>query len=138
VDAQTEIANGREAPAKARRFVRSLADRLPPSVIEDASLVVSELVTNSYKHAGKPEGFPIKVTLDLTEDRVRVEVVDGSIFDPQPESTEELRDTKWGLTIVDRIATDWGRISEGGVWAEIRAGLTEHSDPDELPPIANN
>jgi anti-sigma regulatory factor (Ser/Thr protein kinase) len=119
VEAQTEVANGRDAPAKARRFLRSLADSLPPSVIEDASLIVSELVTNSYKYAGKPDGFPIKITLDLTEERVRVEVVDGSIFDPTPESTEELREAKWGLVIVDRIATDWGRISEGGVWAEI-------------------
>jgi anti-sigma regulatory factor (Ser/Thr protein kinase) len=119
VEAHTEVANGREAAAKARRFLRSLADSLTPAVIDDASLVVSELVTNSYKHAGKPDGFPIKVTVDLTEDRVRVEVVDGSIFDPTPESTGELRETKWGLVIVDRIATNWGRISEGGVWAEI-------------------
>jgi anti-sigma regulatory factor (Ser/Thr protein kinase) len=122
VEAQTEVPNGREAPAEARRFVRSLADRLPPSVIEDASLVISELVTNSYKHAGKPEGFPIKITVDLNEDRVRLEVIDGSIFDPTPESTEELREVKWGLTLVDRIASDWGRVSEGGVWAEFPTG----------------
>jgi anti-sigma regulatory factor (Ser/Thr protein kinase) len=114
------VANGVDAPAEARRFVASLGDRLPPSILEDVRLVASELVTNSYEHAGNPEGFPIEVTVDLTEDRVRLEVIDHSIFDPTPESTEELRDVKWGLTLVDRIASDWGRISEGGVWAEFR------------------
>ena len=114
------VPNGPGAPAGARRLVRSLGDRLPGSLLDDAAVVVSELVTNSYKHAGAPEGSPIHVALDLNEERLRVEVVDHSIFDPTPESSEELRETKWGLFLVDRIADSWGRISEGGIWAELR------------------
>jgi anti-sigma regulatory factor (Ser/Thr protein kinase) len=118
MDARTEIANGRTAAAQARSFVRSLADQLPRSVIDDAVLVASELVTNSYKYAGNPEGFPILVSVDVGEDRARLEVVNHSIFDPTPETEEELRETRWGLFLVDRITADWGRISEGGIWAE--------------------
>lgn len=117
---RTAVSNGRTAPAEARRFVRSIGNRLPDSLLDDAALVVSELVTNSYKHAGSPEGSPIDVVLDLNEERLRLEVIDHSIFDPTPESSKELRETKWGLFLVDRIADDWGRISEGGIWAELR------------------
>jgi anti-sigma regulatory factor (Ser/Thr protein kinase) len=114
------VSNGKTAPAEARRFVRSISDRLPDSLLDDAALVVSELVTNSYKHAGSPEGSPIDVVLDLNEERLRLEVIDGSIFDPTPESSKELREKKWGLFLVDKIADSWGRISEGGIWVELR------------------
>jgi anti-sigma regulatory factor (Ser/Thr protein kinase) len=117
---RTEVPNGSAAPAAARTFVRSVGDRLPGPLLDDACLLVSEMVTNSYKHAGNPDGFPIEVVLDLSEERLRLEVIDHSIFDPTPESTGELRDVKWGLSLVDKIADEWGRISKGGVWAEFR------------------
>jgi anti-sigma regulatory factor (Ser/Thr protein kinase) len=82
--------------------------------------VISELVTNSVKHAGNPPGHPIEVSLSLNPDRVRLEVVDRSVFDPTPETSSELREIKWGLVLLDRIAYAWGRISEGGIWAEFR------------------
>jgi serine/threonine-protein kinase RsbW len=121
METRTAVSNGPGAPAEARRFVRSLGDRLPDSLLDDAALVVSELVTNSYKHAGAPEGSPIDVILNLDEERLRVAVIDHSVFDPTPESSQELRETKWGLFLVDRIADNWGRISEGGIWAELRS-----------------
>jgi hypothetical protein len=39
---------------------------------------------------------------------------------PSPETNEELRSAKWGLLLVERVADDWGRISEGGMWAELQ------------------
>jgi anti-sigma regulatory factor (Ser/Thr protein kinase) len=75
-------------------------------------------VTNSYQHAGNPEGVPIDVTVDLEGDRLRVEVIDRSIFDPTPETEGELRAGRLGLWIMDQLAASWGRVSEGGVWAE--------------------
>jgi hypothetical protein len=64
---------------------------------------------------------PIDLILNLDEECLRVAVIDHSIFDPTPESSKELRETKWGLFLVDRIADNWGRISEGGIWAELRS-----------------
>jgi anti-sigma regulatory factor (Ser/Thr protein kinase) len=121
VETRTTVANGVTAPADARRFVASFADRVSRPVLDDLLVVASELVTNSYKHAGNPEGFPIEVGIDLTQDRVRLEVVDHSVLDPTPETAEERQDVKLELALVERIADAWGRI-EGGVWAEFRRG----------------
>jgi anti-sigma regulatory factor (Ser/Thr protein kinase) len=115
-----EIGNGPHAPAQARRLVDSLVDNVPAPILDEVRLITSELVTNSYKHAGNPPGHPIEVTLQLHSDRVRLEVLDRSVFDPTPETSTELREVKWGLVILDRIADSWGRISEGGIWAEFR------------------
>lgn len=112
--------NGPGAPAEARRIVLSLGDRIPGPLVEDAALVVSELVTNSYKFAGLGEGSPIDLVLNLTADGLRVQVIDHSIFDPTPETPKELRETKWGLFLVDKLAESWGRIDEGGIWVEFR------------------
>jgi anti-sigma regulatory factor (Ser/Thr protein kinase) len=119
VETRTEVANGASAPAEARRFVGAFADRIPQPVLEDVILVASELVTNSFKHAGNPEGFPIEVAVDLKDDRVRLEVVDHSVLDPTPESTDERQDVLLELALVERIAHAWGRV-EGGVWAEFQ------------------
>jgi hypothetical protein len=72
-------------------------------------------------------GHPIEVTLDVRPDRLRLEVVDGSVFDPAPETSTELREVKWGLVILDRIADAWGRINppEGGIWAEFRLSRSQ-------------
>jgi anti-sigma regulatory factor (Ser/Thr protein kinase) len=120
VEVSGDIPNGPEAAARARELVGPFSSRLPAEVLRDARLVLSELVTNSYKHAGNPEGAPIRVVLALSGNGLRLEVVDGSIFDPTPETPQELRSVKWGLHLVDRLADDWGRMSEGGIWAELR------------------
>jgi serine/threonine-protein kinase RsbW len=122
MEVRREIPNGPEAAAQARRLLDPFASRIPEDVLDDARLVLSELVTNSYMHAGSPEGTPIHITLRDSQDRLRLEVIDRSIFDPTPETTEELRSAKWGLLVVERAADGWGRISEGGIWAEFRLG----------------
>jgi anti-sigma regulatory factor (Ser/Thr protein kinase) len=120
VEIQRNIANGPQAAIEARRLVDSLEDEVPAQVLDDVRLVATELVTNSYKHAGNPPGHPIEVTLDVQPDHLRLVVIDRSVFDPTPETSTELRDVKWGLVLLDRIADGWGRISEGGLWAEFR------------------
>jgi anti-sigma regulatory factor (Ser/Thr protein kinase) len=120
VEVRRAIPTGPSAPAQARRLADALASELPAVTVEDIRLVTSELVTNSVKHAGNPPGHPIEVSLSLHSDRVRLEVVDRSVFDPTPETSTELREVKWGLLLLDRIADTWGRISEGGIWAEFR------------------
>jgi anti-sigma regulatory factor (Ser/Thr protein kinase) len=120
VEIHRDIPNGPRAPAEARHLVDSLADDVPAPLLDDVRLIATELVTNSYKHAGNPPGHPIEVTLDLRPDHLRLVVIDRSVFDPTPETGKELRDVKWGLVLLDRIADAWGRISEGGIWAEFR------------------
>jgi two-component sensor histidine kinase len=118
------VPNGPTAPHEARMVLDSLRSRLPPAVFDAARLVVSEVVTNSYKHSGNPLGAPIDVSAQLEEGRLRITVMDGSIFDPTPETQQELRAGKWGLYLVDKLSDDWGRISEGGIWAEFYTART--------------
>jgi anti-sigma regulatory factor (Ser/Thr protein kinase) len=73
-------------------------------LIEDARLLVSELVINAVLHAGSPT----TVQLLLDQERLRVEVRDGSPRPPviRPHSTSS--PTGRGLMIVDAIADRWG------------------------------
>jgi len=112
------IPNGPRAPAEARAMVSDLGADVPREVLDRVRLVASEIVTNSYKHAGNPVGAPIRVALSLRGDRLRLEVVDHSLFDPTPETDREQDEVRWGLRIVKQVTNDWGRISEGGIWAE--------------------
>ena len=65
----------REAAAKARRVLREL--ELPLPLANDAQLAVSELVTNSVRHAGLAPDDLIRITVDWSGARLKVHVRDG-------------------------------------------------------------
>jgi anti-sigma regulatory factor (Ser/Thr protein kinase) len=113
-----------EAVAAARRALDGLEDRIDASVFYDASLCLSELVTNAVLHAGAEEEDELELKVSLTGDTLRVTVVDhGSGFDPgEPSGGDE---SGWGLYIVDRLSHAWGveREEQNTVWFEM--GVTE-------------
>ena len=135
METQLDIPTGPRAAAEARQFVSSLADHVPAPILDDVRLVTSELVGNSVKHAGNPPGHPIHVKIQVRSDRLRLEVVDRSVFDPAPETIEELREVKWGLVLVDRIADAWGRIDPpaGGIWVEFSVPQSRDQPPPRGP-----
>ena len=47
-----------------------------PSCMQDAGLLVSELVTNSVRHAGQPAGAPVHIRAAAVDGVVRFEVED--------------------------------------------------------------
>jgi anti-sigma regulatory factor (Ser/Thr protein kinase) len=94
---------------------------MSPDRMDDLRLVVSELVTNSVLHSGKPARDWVDMDVDVRPGRVRVEVVDhGRGFDAEARraSTHE---TGRGLTIVQKLADRWGsrHTSTMTVWAEL-------------------
>jgi anti-anti-sigma factor len=105
----------------ARRAVRSLSAALTEEELEDMLLVVSELVTNSVRHANLGPHQPIRVRLCVSPSRIRGEVSNpGAGFDvemgPGPGG-----DTGWGLYLVDRLCDRWSVLSSGDattVWFE--------------------
>jgi anti-sigma regulatory factor (Ser/Thr protein kinase) len=112
----------RTAPTRARRALSRL--RLPILLAFDAQLLVSELVSNSLRHAGLGRDDLIRVTADWSGHRLRVHVRDrgrptcaspvaGSIR-PAPGA-----ESGWGLYLVDRLASRWGTTA-GGYWFELR------------------
>jgi anti-sigma regulatory factor (Ser/Thr protein kinase) len=111
------------APSAARRAVEELTDDLPAMVVEDVRLLVSELVTNSVRHAGLSASDTIQLRVVRTEDAVRVEVIDpGGGFDADYEPLPRAGGGGIGLYMVRQLAHRWGvaRNHLTRVWFEIR------------------
>jgi len=112
-----------EAAFQARAVVNDeLSRAVPVRVLEDATLLVSELVTNAVRHAPQ-EGTPeVELRLERGPERVRVVVSDaGAGFVAAPRLPTASESSGWGLYLVDRIADRWGVISKdrNEVWFEI-------------------
>lgn len=85
--------------------------------IDDATLLVSELVTNAILHARSP----VDLVVRKVRTAVRVEVYDEGSGVAQPLSSE-LEPSARGLGLVQAVATRWGvEDAEVGktVWFEI-------------------
>jgi anti-sigma regulatory factor (Ser/Thr protein kinase) len=111
------------APALARAGMRSLAKELPDSVIDDLSLLTTEVVSNAVRHGSSGMAQDIEVTVQV-DHRIRVEVRDqGTGFDAVLPPPGALGQTGgWGLFLLDTLASGWGVHEEAGrtvVWFEI-------------------
>ena len=68
-------------------------------VLDDALLLISELVTNSVKHGGPP----IVLAIDCDGDGLHVRVRDGSTDVPVPRQSDEDSEDGRGMTLVDLL-----------------------------------
>jgi anti-sigma regulatory factor (Ser/Thr protein kinase) len=115
---------GAAAARKARRAVRRrLRGALPENRLCDVELLVSELATNSVRHAGAGDDGEISVEADVREDCVRLRLCDhGAGFErnrsPRPRADGG---GGYGLVLLDQLADRWGvQRGEGFcVWFEV-------------------
>ena len=117
------IAAGPRAPGEARARLAPVAPALDPSTFEDLTLLVSELVTNSYRHGKLRFGQQIEIAVEAGPRTLHVEVIDhGRGFETRRsrETRPAPMDAGWGLFLVDRIADRWGVGDDGvtRVWFE--------------------
>jgi anti-sigma regulatory factor (Ser/Thr protein kinase) len=129
-----EIDRSLERPAEAyaaRRLVDGAARNLSADRLDDARLVVTELVTNAVRH-GTAKG-PVHVMLRWDGLMLRLEVRSsgpftrslGSLGKPDfpPTGLVDAPDRVggWGLQLIDALADRWGIETDGDtlVWAEI-------------------
>jgi anti-sigma regulatory factor (Ser/Thr protein kinase) len=125
-----ELGGGLQAAGKARRVVDTMSGELEPAVYYDLRLLVTELVTNSVRHAGVDSGDTLRLTVSITRETLRAEVYDGgNPFEPVAEVPQHPTGRGWGLVMVDRIADRWGVEGDGGkyVWFEI--DRPQHASP---------
>jgi anti-sigma regulatory factor (Ser/Thr protein kinase) len=112
---------GPNAAAKARRSLATLRGDLDAPVMEILRLLVTELVTNSVRHA---RADTVLLRVLIGKSAVRTEVTDaGPGFDPDEVGSLSSDRTGWGLFLVERLATRWGvrRNGDGtSVWFELR------------------
>ncbi len=91
-------------------------------MLEDLRLMISELLTNSVRHAGLTREDRIELCVDSTPRKFRVEVTDpGPGFQAPAELPTLHQDSGWGLFLVGRLADRWGVEYDGHtrVWFEI-------------------
>jgi len=102
----------------ARRFVRErLNVHHLPLLVDDVTLVASELATNALSHAGTP----FTVTITAFPDDVVLEVRDGGASRPNRVNAGVDASVGRGMAIVDVVCRDWGVVVDGNagksVWA---------------------
>lgn len=117
------------APGVARDAMRSeLESFLEPEMLDHATLLVSELVTNSVRHGGLRPDQEIELIVDASPRGLRVEVAEpGDGFDvepvPRPRQDGPVGGPAggWGLFLVDRLSDSWGVENNGEtvVWFEM-------------------
>ena len=104
--------------------VRAALTELPlsPRALDDARLLVSELVANSMRHARLGPNDTIRVTAEVGHSRLRVDVVDGGrggtparagAIRPRPDA-----ESGWGLYLVETLSSRWG-YGAGRYWFEL-------------------
>ena len=123
------------APAQARRQVRSgCRGRTSTLLAEDATLAVSELVTNAVRH-GSP---PITLLLHIEPTQVFLAVCDeGDAFDATPRSGSHVDLGGRGLALVEALSDQWSvapcRSAGKSVWCVLTEGHRAASRPGSKP-----
>ena len=106
-----------------------LRPSLDDALVDDAVLLVSEIVSNSVRHASLDEADAIQVRVRGSNSMLHVDVVDpGPGFDPQRLPTSRANGG-WGLRLLDRLATRWGvdRNDVTRVWFELSSPVSSAS-----------
>jgi anti-sigma regulatory factor (Ser/Thr protein kinase) len=99
-----------DAPALARQYLRTHAQHLPPAKLDDALILISELVTNAVQH-GQP---PITFTGSFNPAHVEVAVTDHGPGTPTASPASQHGEGHGrGLQIVADLSTRWGVMPAG-------------------------
>ncbi|MEU6007740.1 ATP-binding protein [Streptomyces sp. NPDC047453] len=127
-DIEFRFARDARSVGRARVLLREQATswKLPDEVTETAVLLLSELMTNAYRHAKAP-GREIRARCVLSEEgRLRISVTDANDTLPTAREASPEDESGRGLTLVETLANDWGaehRQTGIGktVWFELQA-----------------
>jgi anti-sigma regulatory factor (Ser/Thr protein kinase) len=125
------------AAADARRSLEPLRRLVAPGKFEDATLLVSELITNSIRHGGLKRGQWLDLNVGFVDETLRVEVADpGQGFSAETERQSLQGGTGWGLFLLDHIATKWGISREPVTTAWFELNCEEPAYKSREPAVA--
>jgi anti-sigma regulatory factor (Ser/Thr protein kinase) len=82
--------------------------RLPPEYLDSAVLATDELFANAVRHARTGPGDTVTLTIEATEQELRVTVADHSPLLPRLRTADGAEESGRGLAIVAALADDWG------------------------------
>jgi anti-sigma regulatory factor (Ser/Thr protein kinase) len=109
------------APRTAREFLaQACCGSHEASVVEEAQLLVSELVTNAVRYGAPPIELQVRCAGD---DRLQVRVRDSERKTPRPRQPSEDAEGGRGLLLVDLVSDAWGHEDDAdgkAVWFTLR------------------
>jgi anti-sigma regulatory factor (Ser/Thr protein kinase) len=113
-------AEANSVPA-ARRALDPLAPLMVPERLDDARLLVSELVTNSLRHGALLPSDEVQLTADVKEGKVRIRVLDpgrGFALGVRPPSPGS---QGLGLYLLSQLADAWSITVDGvtSIWFDV-------------------
>ena len=121
-----ELSGGPSAAHAARSAVAAFVARVPEpppqAIVDDLTLLASELVTNSIRHGGVTERGVVHMRLSHRGATFRVEVEDlGPGFEPRTPKAAPDRTSGYGLVLVERLSRRWGVEASDSVrvWFEL-------------------
>ena len=125
---RAELAGEPHSARDARRLVAStLREWHLPHLLEYATLLVSEVVTNAVLHARTA----LELELERRPERVRITVSDGSPREPQQRRHGLESGTGRGIGLLTVLASDWGTGPSRAPWRK-DVWFELPIDPDEL------
>lgn len=117
-----------ESARAARRYAHEFISYHVPGIeadpMDDALVIVSELVTNALRYGTQP-GDSLRLVLAAEPGSVRIEVHDPCRRRPRIRTASDERGR--GMFIVSGLAQSWGvdeRPMGKSVWAELRWGVS--------------
>jgi anti-sigma regulatory factor (Ser/Thr protein kinase) len=131
-----DLPTSKAAPAIARQAVRDATARGVPaeSVVDVLLLLTSEIVSNAVLHVNAPEDAGIRLSIDVTDERTRIEVGDGGDGFPATSERRKPGDSGgYGLALLDVASSRWASTTRDGyfwVWFEIDHGSRRTADSE--------
>jgi anti-sigma regulatory factor (Ser/Thr protein kinase) len=101
---ERRFTNTAASVTQARRFATSAIADAPSDILDAVAVMVSELATNSVRHA--ESHFTVRV--ERNGGALRIEVSDSGPGEPTVRSPGPTEPTGRGLQIVRALADDWG------------------------------
>lgn len=128
MDIEWRLPRHARSVGRARTLLREQATswELPDDLTQTAVLLLSELMTNAYRHAKVSPGREIRARCVLEAGRLRISVADAYDMLPAPREASPDDESGRGLTLVAALADDWGAGPRPGgigetVWFELKA-----------------
>lgn len=121
------VPGGAQGPRHARTLMSAHLRHIDRETASDAELIISELVTNSVRHAGVGSDQRVTVDLILLNEHLRITVTDpGCDMEPRliPKNPEGFGGH--GLRLVEQLSTQWGvgrdAVGATQVWCDLVLG----------------
>lgn len=121
-EVRLRLASGPDAVSAARRGLDPLEREIGPDRLGDMRLLVSELVTNSVRHARAGEGDELELEVSVSGELIHVCVTDhGPGFEVSPRCPDDDPGSGWGLFLVEQLSDRWGVDVNGRtqVWFQL-------------------